>query len=153
MQYLKLQTLHTDQPKEKQDLAVFSSLLQNIHECIRHLLIADIGWAEGLKLITDKMNWNIFMRPEHKCIHGFQGILLQQKWYWDKYKCLSVWYEFLYQKLINFGMKLPNGLKAFFVLNAANLSKENEKLWRTTCASFNYTTMKETLKKVFSDIL
>ena len=49
-------------------------------------------------------------------------------------------------------MTLPGGVQAFFVLNAANRSKENEKLSRTMWASLSYTTMKETLKKVFSDI-
>ena len=43
----------TDPPKEKQGLSVFSSLPQNIQECIKHLSIGDIGRAEGLKLITD----------------------------------------------------------------------------------------------------
>lgn len=61
-------------------------------------------------------------------------------------------YEFLYQKLQKFGITLPKGVQAFFVLNAANVSEENEKLARTTCSSLTYATMKDTLKKVFSDI-
>ena len=44
-------------------------------------------------------------------------------------------------------------IAGFFVLNAANLSKETEKLAKTMCASLNYTTMKKTFKRVFSDIL
>ena len=56
--------------------------------------------------------------------------------------------KFLYQKFLKFGMTLPNGVQAFFMLNA----EENEKLARTTCASLNNTTIKEILKKVFSDI-
>ena len=40
----------------------------------------------------------------------------------------------------------------FFVSNAVNLSEENEKLARTICVSLNYTTTKETLKKVFSGV-
>ena len=37
--------------------------------------------------------------------------------------------EFLYQKLQKFDMTFPKRMKAFFfVLNAANLSEENEKL-------------------------
>ena len=45
--------LYTDLPKEKQDLSVFMSLPQNIHECVRHL---SVSRAEGLKLITDKLD-------------------------------------------------------------------------------------------------
>ena len=43
----------------------------------------------------------------------------------------------------------PMVCRLFFVLNAANLSEENGKLARTTCASLNNTTMKEALKNVF----
>ena len=60
-----------------------------------------------------------------------------------------VHYKVLYQKLQKFGMTLFNGVLFFFVLNAVNLSEENEKLSRTTCVSLNYATMKETLKKCF----
>ena len=61
-------------------------------------------------------------------------------------------YEFLYQKLQKFGITFPNGVQSFFALNAANLSEENEKLLRTTCLSLNDATIKEILKKVFSDV-
>ena len=66
----------------------------------------------------------LFMRPKHKCIHGVQGFLWLQK----RYNDFLVHYEFLYQKLQNFGMSFPHGVQGvFFVLNAANLSEENEK--------------------------
>ena len=62
-----------------------------------------------------------------------------------------VQYEFLYQKLCKFGITLPEGVRVFFVLNAANISKENEKLARMTCATITYIARKDSLKKVFSD--
>ena len=43
-------------PKEKQGPAVFLLSPQNICQCVRHLSIVDISWAEGLKLITDKLD-------------------------------------------------------------------------------------------------
>ena len=41
---------------------------------------------------------------------------------------------------------------ADFCIKSVKLSKENKKLTRTMCVSLNYTIMKETLKKEFSDI-
>ena len=38
------------------------------------------------------------------------------------------------------------------MLDAVNLFKENEKLVRTMCVSYNYATMKDTFKKVISDV-
>ena len=50
-------------------------------------------------------------------------------------------------------MTLLDRMQAFFALNAANLSGENEKLVRTMCTNLNYTTMKEeAIKKLFPDI-
>ena len=48
--------LFRDLPKEKQGLAVFLSLTQKICECLRHFSIADIGPAEELKIIMDKLD-------------------------------------------------------------------------------------------------
>ena len=62
-----------------------------------------------------------------------------------------VCYKFLYQNLHKFE-NTSSRVHAFFVLNAANVSEINEKLTRTTCAILTYTPMKDTLKKVFSDI-
>ena len=52
----------------------------------------------------------------------------------------------------NFVLHSPMRCRLFCVLNAVNLSKENEKLATNTCASPKNTTMKRTFKKVFSDI-
>ena len=53
---------------------------------------------------------------------------------------------------LRFGSSLSEGIQAFFVLNVANVSVENEKLAWTTSGNLTYPTMKDTLKKVFADI-
>ena len=55
MQNLQIWMHLTDLPKEKQGLAVFLSLSQNLYECVRHLSMADINQAKGLELIMDKL--------------------------------------------------------------------------------------------------
>ena len=46
---------------------------------------------------------------------------------------------------------MPEGVQAFFILQAANVSEENEKLARTTCGEMTYNNMKEALRKIFGD--
>lgn len=47
-------------------------------------------------------------------------------------------------------MKLPTGAKAYFLLQAANLTTDNERLARTT-ANLDYEDMKNQIQKVFGD--
>ena len=49
-------------------------------------------------------------------------------------------------------MKLPEGIRAFFVLNAANLTGEMEKLVRATTINLTYKDMKEQIKKICGTI-
>ena len=46
---------------------------------------------------------------------------------------------------------LPEGVQSFFLLNAANVSEENERLARATCGDFTYKNMKSTIQKIFGD--
>ena len=62
-----------------------------------------------------------------------------------------VHYEYLYSKLIRFEIKLPEGVQAYFLLKAANISEENERLARATCGEMKYENMKECIKKIFGD--
>ena len=60
-------------------------------------------------------------------------------------------YEYLYSKLIRFEIKLPEGVQAYFLLKAANISEENERLARATCGEMKYENMKECIKNFFGD--
>ena len=60
-------------------------------------------------------------------------------------------YESNFHKLGMFNIKLPEGVQSFFVLKAANITEENERLARVTCPELKYANMKETLLKIFSD--
>ena len=48
-------------------------------------------------------------------------------------------------------MDLPEGVQAFFLLHAANMTEDNEKLARTTAGKLTYSNMKETIMRIFSD--
>ena len=52
---------------------------------------------------------------------------------------------------LQFDMKLPDGVLAFFLVSAANVSEENEKLARATCKKLTYADMKTIILKIFGD--
>ena len=60
-------------------------------------------------------------------------------------------FERLYHKIKNYDMGLPDGVLAYKFLNNANISEHHKQLVRATLSELKYNTMKEQLKKVFSD--
>ena len=48
-------------------------------------------------------------------------------------------------------MVLPEGFLAYFLLKAANLSPDRQKLARATCSNLTYKDMKSNVRKVFGD--
>ena len=60
-------------------------------------------------------------------------------------------FEYLYHKLKQFDMKLPEGVQAFFLLNAANISEDNKTLARATVGEITYENMKAKIQKIFGD--
>ena len=75
------------------------------------------------------------MRSEHKLIYGIQEFLLL---HWHKYKLLSGTLQIFVSEITKIQYATHQWDAGFFVLNAMNLSEENEKLSRSTHASFNY---------------
>ena len=59
-------------------------------------------------------------------------------------------FEKRYREVEKSDMKLPSGVKAYFLLQAANLTTENERLARTT-AKLEFDDMKVQLQKVFGE--
>ena len=56
-------------------------------------------------------------------------------------------FEDKYNDMAQYEMELPDGIKAFFVLNASNLPEETEQLARAT-AELTYRSMKDQIKRI-----
>ena len=54
-------------------------------------------------------------------------------------------------KLKQFDIKLPEGVQAFLLPNAVNISEDNEKLARATVGELTYENMKAKIQKIFGD--
>ena len=68
----------------------------------------------------------------------------------DDFSDFIVEYEQRYNKLIQFKMELPEGVQAFFLLKAANMTEDSERLARAT-ANLDYKDMKDKVMKIFGD--
>ena len=68
----------------------------------------------------------------------------------ETFSVLIVEFEKWYRDVKKHDMKLPTGAKAYFLLQAANLTLDNEQLVRAT-TKIDYCDMKNQIQKVFGD--
>ena len=60
-------------------------------------------------------------------------------------------FEHLYNKAKQHKMELPDGVLAYRFLNSANISSHHKQLVRATLPELSYQSIKDQLKKIFSD--
>ena len=68
----------------------------------------------------------------------------------DNFSDFLVEYDQRYHRVKMYGMELPEGVQAFFLLKAANLNAESEKLAHAI-AKLEYNDMREKIMKIFGD--
>ena len=148
---LKIWQLFTDLPKAKQGPAVYLSLTGRARECVRDLTPAQISAETGVANITAKLD-AIFKKDQNtRAYMAFKEFYDFKRSSGVSITDFIVRFEYLYHKLQGFDMKLPEGVKAFFLLNAANVSEDNEKLARATVGDLTYDNMKSKIQKIFGD--
>ena len=145
-------TYCTDLTKDRQGPALFLSLSLTVRESVRSLKMADLAKEAGAQLLLDTLD-SIYKTDENT-----RAFLTFKEFYsFRRPSGMSICdflsrYEFLYNKLIKYKIVLPEGVQCFFLLTASNISEDNEKIARTTCADLTYNAMKETIKKLFGDM-
>ena len=150
-QDLEIWQLYTDLDKKKQGPAVYLVLSGKSKECARSLTKEELGANDGVAKIVAKLD-TLFEKDKNT-----QTFLTFNEFY--EYRRSSgvniieflVHYEFLYSKLTKLNVTLPEGVQAYFLLKAANVSDENERLARATCGEMTYENMKLCIKKIFGD--
>ena len=143
--------LFTALEKKKQGPALYLSLQGKAKVCVRDLKPEDIGKEGGFKLILDKLDKAIEEDINYQTFSAFKTFYQFRRPGDMGMTEFIIKYESLYHQLEEFDMKLPEGVQAFFVLTAANISEENERLARVTCPELKYAEMKETLLRIFAD--
>ena len=146
---LTIWQMYTDLPRNKQGPAVFLTLTGRARDCIRDLQPEEIGHENGVKKITDKLD-TLFLKDENIRVYlAFKEFYNYRRPSEVSMIDFLIKFEYLYHKLSSYKLQLPEGIRAFFLLTAANMSDENERLARATCVSMTYENMKCTIKKIF----
>ena len=143
--------LYTNIAAEKQGPAVYLSLKGQARDAVRGLTAAEIGVAEGVKVITDKLNEVFESDVTTRSYCAFKDFVDYRRSSREKFSQFIVEFQKRYREIKKYKLELPEGVQAFFLLNAANLTPDMEKLARTT-AELNYKDMKDKLMKIFGDL-
>ena len=146
---LEVWKLFTATEKKKIGPAVYLTLTGRAREAVRDLKPADIGKETGLEEIIVKLD-AVYLKDENT--HAYVAFKESfKRASGENFSEFIAKYKHLYHKLTQYKMDLTEGVQAFFSLNAANMTEENEKLARTTAGKLTYSDMKETMMRIFGD--
>ena len=140
----------TKEEKKKHGPAVYLSLQGSARDKARSInqttLNSDDGYEEVIRLLD-----SVFLKDEStRAYVAFKEFVEYRRKMGESYSTFIVAFEKLHTEIAKHKMKLPNGAKAYFLLQAANMTEENERLARVS-AKMDYDNMKETLHKVFGN--
>ena len=143
----------TDLEASKQGVALYLSLNGRARECGRSLDLDALGTETGFNSLLGVLD-KLFLKDEDT--RAFLSLIMSEFYEYKRPLECSVTdfiahYEYLYGKVVSHKMTLPEGVKAFFLLKAANVTEEQEKLARATCEKLTYDIMKSNITKIFGD--
>ena len=141
----------TDLAKEKQGPAVYLSLTGRAKQHCRSLVPATLNVEGGVKILTDHLDGILDQDENTKVFLAFKNFYDYRRSGGTSITDFIIEYEYLYAKLGAQKIKLPEGVQAFFLLTACNVSEENEKLARATCSELTYAKMKDAIQKMFGN--
>ena len=147
---LEIWKMFTDTKPEKLGPAVYLSLEGRAREAVRGITAEELGKPEGYATIVNELD-KIFLQDEtSRAFMAFKDFYEYKREAGIGFSQFMVDFDRRYTKLAEFKLQLPDGVQAFFLLKAANLTSESEKLARTV-AKLEYKNMRETIMKIFGD--
>ena len=141
----------TDLDAKKQGPALYLSLNGKARECARSIATDVLGSDDGFKKLLDILDKLFLKDADTRAFLAFKEFYEYKRPYDCSVTDFIAHYEYLYGKVVTHNMTLPEGVKAFFLLKAANVTDEQEKLARATCDKLTYDLMKSNITKIFGD--
>ena len=140
----------TDVKTEKLGAAVYLAVKGKAREVLRNLKPEDLGKAGGFEAVIAALD-AVYLKDETTQAYcAFKDFYEFRRSSGQGFAEFIVEYDQLYHKVKKYGMELPEGVQAFFLLKAANIASESEKLARAT-AKLEYKDMREKLARIFGD--
>ena len=149
---LKVWELFTDLEKKKRGPAIYLTLSGHARDCVRGLDPAtEIGSVDGVKLILEKLDAVFLKDKDTQTFVAFETFYHYRRASGVSITDFLVEFEYLCHRLDKQEINLPQGVWAFLLLKASNISTENERLARATCQGMTYLNMKACIMKIFGD--
>ena len=122
----------TELEKKKRGPAVYLSLQKKTKQALRGLKTAELSADDGLLKIIDKLDEVYLADSSTRAYTAFQRFYNCKREEGETFEAFIIRFEDKYSDMSQYEMTLPDSIKAFFLLNAANLPEETERLARAT---------------------
>ena len=124
--------LFTKDEEKRLGPAVYLSLKGSARDAVRELEPAELTTGDGIKKITDILD-RIYLSDEStRAYHAFKEFVEHRRESGTNYSNFIIEFEKRYREVKRYKLELPPGVQAYFLLQAANLPPDLERLARTT---------------------
>ena len=128
---LKVWLLFTDLEVKRRGPAVYLTLTGNARDCVRDLTPEEIGGVDGIKKILEKLDKVYLKDKDTQTFMAFESFYNYRRASGVNITEFLVDFGYLCNKLSKQEIVLPEGVLAFMLLKASNVSTELE-----TCACY-----------------
>ena len=136
--------------KTKQGPAVYISLQGDAKEAVRSIPVADLAKEDGVKKITDELD-KIYLKDETtRSFCAIKSFIEYRRTQEQTFTKFMVEFNNRLREVKKHNLDFDDGILAFFLLMAANLTEDHERLVRAT-ATLTFQDMKDKLQKVFGE--
>ena len=142
--------LCTKDEKKKHAAQVYLSLKGAAREAVRGIAHEDLVKDDGFETLIAVLDKIYLKDTATQAYCAFRDFVEYRRSGGETFSVFFIEFEKRYREVEKSDMKLPSGVKAYFLLQAANLTTENERLARTT-AKLEFDDMKVQLQKVFGE--
>lgn len=143
----------TELTKERQGGALFLTLVGKARQAVHAGVSGDkIKSDKGVKEITDCLD-ELFMKDKSQS--GFAAYDDFTSYWRPPHTSIQdylVEFNLKYSRIKSFGMTLPEGVLAYYLLKCADLTAEQNNICRATCSSLTYKDMRSQIEKVTSNM-
>ena len=116
--------MFTDLDKKKRGPAVYLTMTGRARDAVREIPAAELGGNDGLNKIIEKLD-SLFLKDEStRAYMAFKEFHQFKRSSGEHFADFIIKFEKLYNKLVKHDMALPEAVKGYFVLNAANIRRK-----------------------------
>ena len=108
----------TDLDKKKRGPAVYLSLEKKVKQAVSELKPADLAAEDGLEKILNKLDEVYLADTNTRAYTAFQNFYELKREEGESFEDFVIRFEDKYNDMEQYDMTLPDGIKAFFILNA-----------------------------------